>query len=93
VIEEDGDFKVQVVDASGNPRVNGKGEFLSIADLVGEMRQSEVFGRAFEPTGTTGSGAATRPASGARTMTQAQFMAMRPAERAKAMASGVTVVD
>lgn len=93
VIEEDGDFKVQVVDAAGNPRVNGKGEFLSIADLVGEMRQSDVFGRAFEPTGTTGSGAASRPASGSRTMTQAQFNAMRPAERAKTMAAGVTVID
>ena len=93
VIEEGGDFKVQVVDAAGNPRVNGKGEFLSIADLVGEMRQSDVFGRAFEPTGTTGSGAASRPASGSKTMTQAQFNALRPSERAKAMASGVTVTD
>jgi hypothetical protein len=57
VIEEDGDFRVRVVDDKGNPRVNGKGEFLSIADLVSEMRQSDVFGRAFEADGTTGGGA------------------------------------
>jgi DNA-binding transcriptional MerR regulator len=57
VIEEDGEFKVRVVDDKGTPRVNGKGEYLSIADLVGEMRASDVFGRAFEPDGTTGGGA------------------------------------
>ena len=57
VIEEGGEFKVRIVDDKGNPRVNGKGEFLSIADLVGEMRQSDVYGRAFEADGTTGSGA------------------------------------
>jgi hypothetical protein len=57
VVEEDGDYKVRVVDAAGNPRVNAKGEYLSIADLVSEMRQSEVFGRAFEGTGHSGSGA------------------------------------
>ena len=34
----------------------GKGEFLGIKDFVSEMRESEIFGRAFEGTGTTGSG-------------------------------------
>lgn len=57
VIEEDGDFAVRVVDAQGNPRVNGKGEYLSIADLVREMRESEVYGRAFDAPGGSGSGA------------------------------------
>jgi DNA-binding transcriptional MerR regulator len=57
VIEEDGEYKVRVVDDKGTHRVNGKGEYLSIADLVGEMRASDVFGRAFEPDGTTGGGA------------------------------------
>lgn len=57
VIEDNGEFVVRVVGADGNPRVNGKGDFLSIADLVGEMRQSEVYGRAFEPSGTSGGGA------------------------------------
>lgn len=95
VIEENGDFKVQVVDASGTPRVNGKGESLSITDLVGEMRQSDVFGRAFEPSGTTGSGA-TGGGSGAgasKTIKAAAFEALPPKARAKAMADGFTVVE
>ena len=56
VIENDGEYIVQVVDATGTPRINNKGECLSIKELVEEMRQSEIFGRAFEATGTTGSG-------------------------------------
>ena len=52
----DDEFNVQVVDAKGDPRVNGKGEPLTISDLVSEMRQSEVFGRAFEGSGNSGSG-------------------------------------
>lgn len=94
VIEENGDFKVQVVDDAGNPRVNGKGEFLSITDLVSEMRQSDSFGRAFEPSGITGSGA-TGSASGVagKTMKKTAFDALKPAERAKAMQGGMVIVD
>jgi hypothetical protein len=92
VIEEDGDFRVQVVDKAGNPRVNSKGEFLSIADLVSEMRADPDFGRAFEPSGTTGSGANPSGRVSGKTMTQAAFDALRPAARAKAMADGFTVV-
>lgn len=64
VIEEDGEYSVRVVDASGNPRVNGQGDYLSIKDLVGEMRQSEIFGRAFEATGMTGSGSGQSKSTG-----------------------------
>ncbi len=56
VVENEGNYKVAVVDAKGDPRINGKGEPLTIADLVAEMKQSEVFGRAFEGTGHTGTG-------------------------------------
>ena len=93
VIEENGDFKVQVVDAAGNPRVNGKGEFLSIADLVAEMKTDDIFGRAFEPSGTTGSGAANSGASGGKTIKQAAFDALAPKARAAAMAAGLQVVE
>jgi len=62
VVEQDGEFIAQVVDAKGDPRVNGKGEPLSIADLVSEMRQSEIYGRAFEGSGNSGGG--TRPGNG-----------------------------
>lgn len=57
VIEDAGDFVVRVVDAGGNPRVDGNGEFLSIKDLVSEMRQSDVFAPGFKAPGTTGGGA------------------------------------
>jgi hypothetical protein len=65
VVEEDGNFEVRVVDDKGDPRVNGKGDPLTIADLVGEMRQSEVFGRAFEASGRTGSGTPPNGSGGA----------------------------
>lgn len=60
---EDGqDFVVSVVDSKGGPRVNGKGEPLSISEFVAEMQQNEVFARAFEGTGSSGSGK--RPTNG-----------------------------
>lgn len=62
VQEKDGDHKVVVVDAAGDPRVNGKGEPLTISDLVSEMKQSEIYGRAFDGSGQSGSG--TQPANG-----------------------------
>lgn len=58
VIEEDGRFTTVVVDKSGNPRIgDAGGQPMSIAQLVSEMRQSEIYGRAFEASGATGSGA------------------------------------
>lgn len=56
VVEEDGEFVVKVVDAKGDPRVNGKGDPLTISDLVKEMKESEVYGRAFDASGHSGSG-------------------------------------
>lgn len=56
VVEENDEFVARVVDAKGDPRVDGKGNFMSIGDLVSEMRQNEVFGRAFESSGAGGSG-------------------------------------
>jgi len=55
-VKVDDEFNVHVVDAKGDPRVGAKGEPLTIADLVAEMRQSDVFGRAFEGSGQSGSG-------------------------------------
>ena len=56
-VKVDDNYQVIVVDAKGDPRVNGKGEPLTIADLVTEMRGTEAYGRAFEGTGQSGSGA------------------------------------
>ena len=56
VAEENEQFHVRVVDDEGNVRVNGKGEPLTISDLVSEMRGSEKLGRAFEASDRRGSG-------------------------------------
>lgn len=95
VVDDGDNFAVRVVDANGNPRVNGKGDFLSIRDLVDEMRQNEVFGRAFEPTGATGSGASGSGGAGVggKTMTRSHFETLRPQERAATIKAGTKVVD
>ncbi len=56
VIEESGAYVVRVVDKDGDPRGNHSGGFMTIKDLVAEMKGSEVFGRAFEASGNTGGG-------------------------------------
>jgi len=93
VVEEDGEYAVRVVDVAGNPRVNSKGDFLTIKDLVSEMRQSDVFGRAFEPTGTSGSGANGSRATNQSSMKLDQFNSLSPKERADAMKRGVQLVE
>jgi len=56
VVEENGEFVTRVVDAKGDPRLSSSGAFMTIAELVSEMRSSENYGRAFEASGHTGSG-------------------------------------
>lgn len=92
VVEEDGEYVVRVIDKNG-PRVNGKGEFLTIKDLVVEMRQSEEFGRAFDASGTTGGGAQGSSNSGnGKTMSQAAFDQLPPKQRAAKMAEGYRII-
>ena len=94
VIEDGDDYAVRVVDAAGNPRVNGKGEFLSIADLVSEMRQSDDYSRAFDASGTAGSGAGPSSGiSGSKVLKKSAFDALKPGDRAKRMAEGYTIQD
>jgi hypothetical protein len=60
VVEQDGEYAVQIVDAKGDPRINAKGEPLTISDLIKEMKADvNIYGRAFEGSGLSGSG--TRP--------------------------------
>lgn len=58
----DDDFNVTVVDAKGDPRIKGNGDPFTIKDLVAEMKASDVYGRAFNGSGNSGSG--TPPNSG-----------------------------
>ncbi len=55
---DNGEWAVRVVDEDGDPRFNTKGEYMSINDLVAEMRESEDFGLAFKAKNKgSGSGA------------------------------------
>lgn len=59
-VEQEGNkFDIKVVDERGEPRVNGKGDPLTLSEFVGEMQTDPTYGRAFEGTGSSGSG--TRP--------------------------------
>jgi hypothetical protein len=54
---DDGKFIVEVIDAAGNVRIgDANGNPMTIAQLVAEMKSSAVYGRAFEATGSGGSG-------------------------------------
>jgi hypothetical protein len=64
VIKEGEDYVVRVIDESGDPRGNTSGGFMTVEDLVKEMKASPVFGRAFESDGQSGSG--TPPNGGTR---------------------------
>lgn len=97
VIEEEGKFVARVVDKDGNPRIgDASGEPMSIKQLVAEMRASEAFGRAFEASGASGSGAPSGGAGGTPGKKQyrlAEFNAMSALARAAAMAAGATITD
>lgn len=56
VVEEDGKPTVRIV-KDGKVRYGKSGEPMTIAERIAEMREDEVFGRAFEPVSPGGSGA------------------------------------
>jgi hypothetical protein len=55
-VEVDGDYSVRVIGTDGNPRVNAKGDFLSVSDLVSEMKQDTKYGPLFQSSGASGGG-------------------------------------
>lgn len=57
VVQDGDDYVVRVVDSAGDFRSNGKGGFMSVNDLVAEMKTQETFGRAFESEASGGTGA------------------------------------
>lgn len=70
VVEEEGEFKVFVVDGGGDRRYSGAtGQPMSIKELVAEMKATEKYGRLFESDAREGGG--TKPGAanpGARKM-------------------------
>jgi len=82
VVEEEGKYHVRVVDKDGSPRMNSKGEYLGIKDLVAEMRESEIFMRAFDGDGTSGSNAPSSTAT--KKFSQGDWQKMTPQQRVEA---------
>ncbi len=64
VDEIDGRLVTKIVDSQGGARVNGKGEPLTVTDLINEMKSSDDLGRAFESSGNSGSGSGPNNAGG-----------------------------
>lgn len=56
VVKEGDDYVVRVVDEAGDPRGNASGGFMTVDDLVKEMKASPTFGRAFESEAPSGNG-------------------------------------
>jgi len=56
VVAEGDDYVVRVVDESGDVRMNGKGGYMNVTDLVAEMKTKPAFARAFESETPKGSG-------------------------------------
>ncbi|MDF2367491.1 hypothetical protein [Sneathiella sp.] len=56
LIEEEGAPVLRIMDTDGSFRETAEGVAMTVEDLVAEMRSSPVFARAFNPTGSKGSG-------------------------------------
>jgi phosphoenolpyruvate carboxylase len=56
VVEEDGKYDVRVLNEKGEHRVNSNGDYLTIKELVTELRSDDVFQRAFDGEGASGGG-------------------------------------
>ncbi|QNN97171.1 hypothetical protein P9A51_gp16 [Xanthomonas phage Xp12] len=56
VVKDGEDYVVRVVDDSGDPRGNASGGFMTVEDLVKELKGHQTFGRAFESEAPNGGG-------------------------------------
>ena len=93
--DEDGEFYTSIVDDKGGARVNGKGDPLTIDELLAEMKSSEKLGRAFKASGSSGGGSSpgggsnpkTTPAGVPKTWAEAKT----PEDKAKFIAHQKTL--
>jgi DNA-binding transcriptional MerR regulator len=59
VIKQGNEYITQVLDKNGNPRIGGAdGSLMTVRQLVEELKADPVYGRAFDGSGASGSGAA-----------------------------------
>lgn len=70
VVKDGEEYVVRVVDDAGDPRGNAAGGFMSVEDLVKEMKASPTYGRAFDSEAPSGNGH--KPGDGQRKPVQRQ---------------------
>jgi hypothetical protein len=70
VAQDGDDYVVRVVDDGGENRLNGSGGFMTVSDLVTEMKADANFGRAFDSESPGGTG--TPPGGGMRKPTESK---------------------
>lgn len=56
VVEAEGKQKIEVLGDDGNIKMNGKGDPISVSELVASMRSDERFGKLFKASGSSGGG-------------------------------------
>lgn len=56
VVKDGEEYVVRVLDEQGDARGDGKGGFMSVAQLVKEMKSHKAYGRAFESEANAGTG-------------------------------------
>jgi uncharacterized 2Fe-2S/4Fe-4S cluster protein (DUF4445 family) len=66
VVERDGEYQTVVVDKDGEPRLVRGGGFMTVADLISEMKKDDDFARAFPAPKTSGSGTGDSSNKGSR---------------------------
>lgn len=94
--DENGEYTTSIVNDKGEARVNGKGEPLTIDELLAEMKSSEKLGRAFKASGNSGAGSAPGGGSNSTSKTPAGVPkswqeAKTPEDKAKYLAHQKTV--
>ena len=81
VSEDDGDFKVHVVDKAGDVRYSGvTGTQMTLKELVGEMKNDDRYGRLFESEAPDGGGT---PPAGPRRPVGAESTPLTSVEKIK----------
>ena len=88
-LDDNGEYQLIVTDEKGTKRIkNSSGDAFTIEDLMEELRENEKYQRAFEPSGTTGSGSRGSDKGGKPTPTGARKKFTR-----EQLASGEADID
>lgn len=82
VVQDGEDYVVRIVDDAGDYRGDGKGGYMTVADLVAEMKGSSTFKQAFESEAPRGTGA--RPNGSTRPVRTEASGPTNPADKIKA---------